>query len=199
MVNEYIWYMTMQVPSAVTEQEWKWPLQRYEQLVRDNIFTEEDKIELIGGKLYTQMPKGDLHAAIVRILTRYFLLRHPEYEVSAEQPIRLPGNDSRPEPDLAICNFRADAYATQAPEPADIRLVIEVADSSLTRDRTLKAIDYAAAAIQEYWIIDVKNQQVEIYTDPAGNRYRHVHTYPLDSTFTSPFNGETVVHELFPK
>lgn len=188
----------MRIPFALEEQEWKWPLRRYEELIAQNFLTEEDHIELIGGKLYQKMAKGDLHAAIVRISTRYLSRRHPDYEVSAEQPIRLPANDSRPEPDLTVCTYRKDGYATRAPEPADIFLVIEVADSSLTRDRTLKATDYAQAKLGEYWIINVQARQVEVYTQPEDDRYQHIHTYAAGTTFDSPFNGSTMVDDLFP-
>jgi Uma2 family endonuclease len=82
----------------------------------------------------------------------------------SEQPITL--SDSEPQPDIVLARGDHTTYRTRHPGPADIGLVVEVADTSLTVDRNDMARIYARAGLPVYWIINVVDRQVEVYTDP---------------------------------
>ena len=148
----------------------------YERMVDTGILTENDRVELIRGEILEKMVIGDPHCACVNRLTRMFVrLTGDDAVVSVQNPIRLA--DSEPEPDVAVLRPRADFYAAGKPEPADILLLIEVSDTSLELDRTVKGPLYAEAGIREYWIVNLEDDCVEIHRDPEpGGSYRDVRT-----------------------
>ena len=186
---------TPPVPTAL----FNWTLERYQQAINCGILTEEDQLELLRGNLVTKMPVNVPHSACVKNLNRYFTPRYfDRYELITENPIALPDVDSQPEPDYVIAQLKEDNYLSGHPTVEDIFLLIEVSDSTLARDRIYKAALYAAAGISEYWIINLQENQVEVHTQPSGERYGTVTTHARGATFESPFNGATVVDELFP-
>ncbi|MEM8641951.1 MAG: Uma2 family endonuclease [Cyanobacteria bacterium P01_G01_bin.54] len=83
-----------------------------------------------------------------------------------------PDSVSEPEPDLAVVKPSPDFYAQQHPEPADVYLLVEVADSTLERDLTVKANLYAAAEIVEYWVLNVAAQQLHVFRKPQADGYQ---------------------------
>lgn len=142
----------------------------YMRLVTAGVFTDE-KLELLGGVLVKMSPQGRWHAEVVRFLAeRLTLALHRRSWVRTHSGLEL-SDDSVPEPDIAVVPIgrRGDPvrWAT---------LVVEVSESSLRIDRGVKAASYAAARIPEYWIVDLRNRRVEVYTDPdpRGRRYRRV-------------------------
>jgi Uma2 family endonuclease len=97
---------------------------------------------------------GPWHADIVDALAQAFILQaHDRFRVRVHQPIDL-GPESQPQPDLVVC--RLERYRDHHPGPADILLVIEVADTTLDFDLADKRALYADAGIPEYWVIDVQ-------------------------------------------
>ena len=121
-----------------------------------------------------------------------------EYRYREEKSIDLPRQLSAPEPDLAIVVNKS--YGTNAPSADDIFLVVEVANSSLSRDREVKVQLYAAAELAEYWIVNLVDRQIEVHLNPlpAQRTYASTAIYAEDKTFTSPFAGEVIVAELLP-
>jgi Uma2 family endonuclease len=81
--------------------------------------------------------------------------------------VRLPGGE--PEPDLAIVMGPAGRYDTQHPTPAEIAMLVEVADSTLQYDRTLKLRAYALAGVPVYWIVNLEDRQIEVFTNPVAS------------------------------
>ena len=141
-------------------------------MVEQGILNEADRVELLNGEIFTRSPIGKKHAAIVNRLVHVLSqLLGNEAIVSVQNPI-LAGEQSMPEPDIAILHARADFYASQHPMGSDIYIVIEVADSSIEIDREIKLPIYVAAGIPEYWIIDLHNNQIEVYRTPSGDQYR---------------------------
>jgi Uma2 family endonuclease len=139
----------------------KLSIDKYERMVRAGILTENDRVELIRGELIDKMPIGDAHIDVVNRLNRRFArLLDEAVTVSVQNPLVLA--DSEPEPDLALYTLRAPGKA----RAADVHLVIEVADSSLEFDRTVKLSLYAEAGIPEYWIVNVLDEEVEVYRQP---------------------------------
>ena len=91
------------------------------------------------------------------------------WRVMAEAPVRL-SEHSEPEPDIALARGSADDYSERHPGPADVPLIVEVADSSLREDRQLARV-YGAAGVSVYWIVNLVDRCVEVYTGPRPDGY----------------------------
>lgn len=129
-----------------------------------------ERVELIAGEIVTMSPIGVLHAAIVDALTRHFARRAGESVfVRCQNPLRLDGFNE-PEPDIAVVRARDDLYTTAHPGPADVLLVIEVADTSLDYDLGTKTPLYARHGIPEVWVIDAATRQTRVFRQPIGRR-----------------------------
>lgn len=144
----------------------RFTLAEYHRLVELGFLTEDDQIELIRGELVQMAAKGTLHSVcntkLVRELDR---LIGDCAVVRSQEPIILPA-DSEPEPDVAIARGQPDDYLANHPYPTDILLVIEVANSTLEYDQTVKLSLYAENQIQDYWIINLVTNQLERYSQP---------------------------------
>jgi Uma2 family endonuclease len=148
-----------------------------ERMVEQGLFRDE-RVELLQGVLIEMGQQGTRHAATVQRLTAELV---PPLVGRAEVRIQLPlavSLDSLPEPDVAVVT--SGDYDRAHPTAAF--LVIEVAESSLNKDRLVKAALYAAAAVQEYWIIDLAAGVIEVHTDPVSGRYtREIPARPDDA------------------
>jgi len=148
----------------------------FDTMLRSGILLEDDRVELIEGEIVEMSPVGSEHAALVNRWTRLLSLELGDRAiVSVQNPIRL-GDLSEPEPDLALLRPRDDFYAQAHPGPEDVLLLIEVCDSSAAYDREVKVPLYAAHAVAEVWLVDVRRQVVEAFRDPdpARRGYRDV-------------------------
>ncbi|MEB3831543.1 Uma2 family endonuclease, partial [Phormidium sp. CCY1219] len=126
-------------------------------------FQEGDRIELIRGELVPMVSKGKAHTVCCMNLNEQLvILLSGKAKVRCQDPILLP-NNSEPEPDFVIVRNRADNYLSRHPMPEDIIGVIEIADSSLQYDREVKLPLYAEANIAEYWLVNLLENQLEIY------------------------------------
>jgi Uma2 family endonuclease len=138
---------------------------QYEEMVDAGILTENDHVELVRGEVVEKMPIGPAHSACVKRLNRLFQQRIGTAAIVAVQdPIRT--SDSEPEPDLALLRPRDDFYSEATPGIDDVLLVVEVSDSTLENDRTLKCEIYAEAGIPEYWIVNLVENCLEVHRDP---------------------------------
>ena len=158
----------------------------YYRMAEANILTEEDRVELIAGQIVAMSPIGSQHAACVDRLNG-LLHRQPgpAFIVRVQSPIALDAY-SEPEPDLVLLRPRADFYAAAHPSAGDVLLVIEVADTSASYDRTVKVPLYAQAGIPEVWLIDLQERRVEVHAHPQGHAYQQHTQVAADGTFTSP-------------
>ena len=150
----------------------------YGRMVDAGILGEGDRVELIDGELIDMAPIGQGHAATVNALNRALVLACGERAiVSPQNPVRI-DQLNEPQPDFALFRPRADFYhAGDQPGPADVLLLIEVADSSAQFDRTVKLPMYARAGIAEVWIIDLKRRVLDVYREPTGDEYRETVTH----------------------
>jgi len=137
---------------------------QFERMIDAGILTKYDRCELIRGELIERPVVSDPHAAAVRRLNHRFNPPREEYIVSVRGAIKL--KDSRPEPDLTLLHYKPDFYASGTATPPDILLLIEVADSSLEFDRVVKRPLYAENGIQEYWIVNLIDDCIEVYRQP---------------------------------
>jgi Uma2 family endonuclease len=138
----------------------------YDRLAELGFFRDE-RVELIRGIVIEMAPIGPPHSEIVDTLMER-LVRGLEgrARVRIQHPF-LAGDDSEPEPDVAVVPL--GRYADKHPDQAF--LIIEVADSSLKYDRETKSGLYALSGVPEYWVVDVAGQTVDVYTEPAGGQY----------------------------
>lgn len=149
---------------------------QYHAMIREGILLEGSPIELIDGLLIrkdrrdnegTIMTVGPRHASTIIRLTRILssLIDGPEAHTRCQQPVTL-DDTNEPEPDVSVVHGDVDDYTSHHPGPGNIALVIEVADSSLLFDRREKSIKYAAAGIPCYYIVNLNNNTVEVFTQP---------------------------------
>jgi Uma2 family endonuclease len=126
-------------------------------------------------------PIGEPHSLTVVALTEwsYEVVDQKEFMVRVQMPIRIPAVQSEPEPDLTW--VRRERPGEKPPEPARVALLVEVAESSLAYDRTIKLPNYALAAIPEYWIVNLIDEQIEVYRKPAGRSYQDESVYRGDA------------------
>ena len=147
-------------------------VKEYNRLGELGIFHEDDKVELLEGRIVDKPPIGTEHAACVDRIVDIFAAKKMKKRiiVRAQNPIYL-NERSEPQPDITILRRRDDFYAKRHPTPGDIFLVIEIADSSLEYDRSVKMPIYAKAGIQEVWLVNLLEKLVEVYQDPSPEGY----------------------------
>jgi Uma2 family endonuclease len=143
--------------------------ERYDQLWALGVLTSDDRVELLDGQIVRKPEVNSSHWHALHELHKYLLLLFgPRALVANQSTIRLP-QDGRPDPDIML--IRPDLPRDRVPGPEDTYLVIEIADTTLDRDRTHKLPLYARDGIQEYWILDLEHQQLEMYRAPDGDQY----------------------------
>jgi Uma2 family endonuclease len=139
----------------------------YHRLIELGILNEDDNLELLEGYLVHKMSRNAPHdAAIQQGTTKWIRVLTSDWNLRVQCAITLP--ESEPEPDFAIVRGDAKAYLTRHPTAADIGLVVEVSDSTLPGDRDDKGRIYARAGIPCYWIVNVNDRWIEVYTSPSG-------------------------------
>lgn len=139
------------------------------------LFGVDARLELIEGEIIDMAPIGSRHAACVNRLTRLLTSRLGDRAVvSVQSPVRL-GDLSEPQPDVAVLAPRDDFYAAAHPGPADIAVLVEVADTTLGWDRGVKVPLYARAGVAEVWVVDLASEVVEVFRQPGLDGYAEVH------------------------
>lgn len=183
----------------------KWTVDEYDQMVGDGVLTEDDRVELLEGYVVLKMPANPPHEFSVTATYKSLDRLVPRgWTVRSQVGARL--SESRPEPDIAVARGDDRDYASRHPEPADLGLVVEVADSSLDRDQLDKSRIYARDRIPVYWIVNLIDRRVEIYTDPTGPcdepEYRTTRIFPAGSAAPVELDGTAVgtiaVDEILP-
>jgi Uma2 family endonuclease len=145
----------------------------FHKMGESGILGESARVELIEGELIDMAPIGSSHAGTVDHLARVFFTLAGDVIVRVQNPLAL-GSHSEPEPDLALVLPRDDFYTRAHPEPKDVVLLIEVADTSMDYDREIKIPLYARHGIPEAWLIDLSRKEVEVYLRPHANGYRQI-------------------------
>lgn len=138
------------------------------------IFSEDDRVELIDGEVVEMTPIGWRHAQCVTLLNTLLArfageqaLAGRRYEVSVQNPVGL-SRHREPQPDLALVEGLPPG---RLPGPAEVALVVEVADTSLAYDREIKLPLYAGAGIPETWLIDLNAEAIEVHSEPGPRGY----------------------------
>jgi Uma2 family endonuclease len=156
----------------------------FQRMVETGILEEGSPYELLNGEIIHMATIGSKHAAKVnRISAHLHQTVEKTYIVRIQNPIEL-GAFSQPEPDIAILRWQDDFYESGHPTAQDIYLLIEVSDTTLDYDRTTKLPIYAESGIAEYWIVNLPDNQIEVYRNPSGKVYQSIQTFTKDQTLT---------------
>jgi hypothetical protein len=145
----------------------RFTVEEYHQMIRTGILAEDEPVELLDGWIVLKMPRNPGHdiaveksdAVIRKVLP-------PDWRIRIQSGVTL--DDSEPEPDITLVRGPIPAHATSHPRPSELGVLIEVSDTSLDYDRSVKGVAYARAAIPVFWIINLRDRQVELYTEPIG-------------------------------
>lgn len=165
----------------------RFTVDEYQRMGVAGILTGRDRVELIEGDVVAMTPIGPAHAAAVDRVA-HALMRNagPRAVVRVQGPIRLDGF-TEPQPDVALLRAREDGYRTRHPEPADVLLVVEIAETSLRYDREVKASLYARHAIVEYWLLDLAGDTLSRHTQPEDGTYRDIRVLERGATVSVQF------------
>lgn len=159
-------------------------VQDYYRMAEAGILNPDARVELIEGEIIDMPSIGSRHAGTVEHLSS--ILRHMAGElamVRVQHPVSL-DNLSEPQPDIALVRPRGDFYKSAHPGPADVLLIVELAETTLRYDRTIKARLYARHGILEYWVVDVEQRQLDRYRDPHDVTYARVDRPDLSRPIT---------------
>lgn len=157
----------------------KLTLEDYDRMIERGDFDwpNRRRLELIYGELRDMSPIGPQHDSVVQKLTRWStsILSEDEAGVRTQGCIGIPQFSSVPQPDVAW--LAPGDYWSERPQPENVFLIIEVAESSLDHDRGEKAALYARAEISEYWIVNIDQRCVEVHREPLQGRYGSLQTF----------------------
>ena len=156
---------------------------------KSGVFPADQRIELLNGEIIDMSPINPPHATCLRKLLHTFREHLPakDYIIDLQSPLRL-SDDSLPQPDLVVANYQPELFQLGHLQGKDVRLVIEVADSTYHYDRYTKFKAYASTGIIEYWIVNLKKSQLEVYTSPIGEAYTQTRLYKEAFTTTLGFH-----------
>ncbi|EAZ89431.1 Uma2 family endonuclease [Crocosphaera chwakensis] len=166
-------------------------IEEYHRLIELGFFTADERLELIRGDIITMSPKRTAHSVCNSLLFgELYVLLKDKAVVRGQEPILIPPN-SEPEPDVVIAQKREDNYLSSHPFPSEILLLIEIADSTLIFDRDVKLPLYAEAGIMDFWIVNLRDKQLETYTQPyqlskGKYNYRSQQIYLPDDIINIP-------------
>ena len=205
-VSQTLSIPTKMMPLLGNQMLWRMKVEHYHKLIEEGAFLPHNDVELIHGVVIKKMSKNPPHSkANQRLLLLFIQLLsiRQGWFFMVQDPITL--TDSEPEPDLAIARGTPDDYVGH-PGPHDVGLVIEVADSSLDYDKVVKHQLYAFAGINEYWIVNLPDQQLEVYTNPyrtpTGASYRQKTVYLAGDEVGVVLDGDEFgriqVSDIFP-
>ena len=172
----------------------RFTVDEYHRMIEAGIITPEHRVELLEGWIVEKMGQNPPHSNLVRLLTRWLVKALPdEFVVSGQLPVTL--RTSEPEPDFAIVRGPDSRYENRHPGVEDVLVLIEISDASLSKDRGIKARIYAGAKIPVYWIFNVADRVVEVYTEPRAGRtphYKKMTTYDRTDKLPLILDGKTI-------
>lgn len=161
------------------------------------------RYELIDGVIISKMGQNPAHATGITGLLQWLAEVYGLPFVRVQLAIGVGDADpdhNEPEPDLTVTRLPYKSFSDRHPGPEDLQLVVEVSDTTLRFDRTTKALLYARAGIEEYWILDLNNSRLLVHRQPASHGYHEVIAYGEDemvATLTRPETA-TMVGNLLP-
>jgi Uma2 family endonuclease len=177
----------------------KFTVVEFQQMAESGIIQDEDRLELIEGELIEMGKIGKKHAACVDRLNDLFRDKFGKRVlVRSQNPIEL-SSYSQPQPDLAILRRKDDYYETGHPQPKDIFLLVEVADTTIESDREIKVPLYARHGVFEVWLVNLNDQVIEVYREPNSSGFQYRETLAQGQTISPIFFSDIgiVIDEIF--
>jgi Uma2 family endonuclease len=163
-------------------------VEHYEHMIQIGAFDPpfDIPVELIQGEIVMMSPIGEPHSQAIITLNEWSheVVDRKQFVIRVQMPIRIPATQSEPEPDLVW--VRRMPSREKPPEPEQVALLIEVAETSLAYDRTVKLSNYALAGIHDFWIVNLIDEQIEVYRNPSGGTYEE----------QSVYRGDAAIHPL---
>lgn len=136
------------------------------------VFAEDDRLELLDGEIVRMTPIGSRHVGCVDRLNAWFGQRlHADVIVHVQNPVLL-SQQTEVYPDIALLKGRPDFYSQSLPQPSDVLLVVEVAETTGDYDRRIKVPRYARAGVPEVWVVDLRDRAIDVYRQAVGGEYR---------------------------
>lgn len=184
--------------SQTAVQRHHWSREEYDRMIAAGVFHPDARLELIDGEIINMTPQGSLHTTAVRLAEDLLRITFSTgYDIRVQMPLAL-DDTSEPEPDIAVVIGAPRDYRDAHPTSAT--LIIEVSDATLPYDRQQKKKLYARTGIEEYWIINLRDQQVEVYRNPQGEEYIQESTHQSGQSITPLANSKVniAVADLLP-
>jgi Uma2 family endonuclease len=168
----------------------KWSIEDWHELVESGVL-ETKAVQLLEGEIVEMSPEGIPHSYTNRNVVKYLRnLLDGLAEVIQAQPITL--DNSEPQPDVTIARLPETIYKQHHPYPEDIYWLIEISNRTLKLDKTQKSKTYARNGIPEYWIIDLINQKLIVYTQLQGDRYNQVQEFTTGTFIPQAFPNKKI-------
>lgn len=190
---------------VIRPQLWQISVERYHEMIEAGSLTEDDRLELLEGYLVEKMTVNPPHTFVTETIREAITAIIPDaFFVSSQQPVTMP--DSEPEPDVLVVRGKRRDFIQRHPMPEEVALLVEVADGTVNQDQNWKKRIYGRAGIAVYWIVNLPERQIEVYTQPSGPAaqptYHHMVTYRETDRIPIILGGEQVatlpVGELLP-
>ena len=181
----------------------RWTRAECERLEATGIF-DPQQVELIEGELIDKVGKNPPHVDAAALLLGWLIQVFGARFVNHEAPIDVAPEDNptnEPQPDAIVLKRIYSGFRSATPQPQDLDLVIEIADTSLAFDLTVKAALYARAGIVEYWVLDVPGRRLIVHRDPQAGQYGSVTAYSEQegvAPLAAP-NATFQVRDVFPE
>jgi Uma2 family endonuclease len=182
-------------PPAIEESRlWEFTLADYHRMCEVGILGEDDRCEFINGQVLKVMPPNPPHSKVTQRLMRALVPLFPanDWFVRIQDPVTL--TDDEPQPDVSVALGPDDRYDARHPGPRDLVLLVEVSDTSIRFDTATKLALYAGEKVPQYWIVNIPQRRVEVYTQPRGGRnptYRTRTDYGPGDAVPVVINGTT--------
>ena len=171
----------------------RFSVEAYRQLIKAGVLNEDTPVELLDGWIVEKLPCTPLHDIVIIRFYNRSLARRLQAGWCCRFPCAVTTLDSEPEPDLAVVRGDELDFVVRHPGPDDVGMIIEVSDTSLRRDRTVKGALCARASIPVYWIINLQDGRIEVYTEPVGAggdaRYSRRRSYGISKSVPLILDG----------
>jgi Uma2 family endonuclease len=165
----------------------RFTVEEYHRLGQSGVLGPEDRVELLEGWIVEKMNHRPAHGFAVTVLNEWFVKRI-SYDLFCRCQLPVTLAKSEPEPDLAIVSGNLGDFRTRHPSGPECRLLIEVADTSVARDRA-KGLIYAAAGVPETWIVNLVDEQIEQLTCPRPQGYQDARIFTANQTIELELTG----------
>jgi Uma2 family endonuclease len=155
----------------VVQTKHRFSVKEYYRMAETGVLRPDARVELLNGEIIDMSPIGPFHGGLVNRLIRiYGKLSNGRWQASAQNPLRL-DDHSEPEPDFMLLKPSPDDYTSRHPRPDEAFLLVEVADASLDYDLEEKLPAYGHAGVAEVWIVNLRDQSLEVYREPHFTGY----------------------------